>query len=385
MITNRPLLLLALLLGFSAPARAAEPVPPANATAAPGDDWFDFTPASNASEAMSALDLRFLNEKFAGENGVITAKDGHFIHSANGQSVRFWAVNGPPDDLKGDDLRKCARLLAQYGVNLVRVHGAMFDKNGDTDLTKVRHAQEIVAAMKAEGIYTHFSIYFPIWFTPAANLSWLEGYDGTKHPFAALMFNPQFQEKYRGWFRALLTTPDGKSGTMLKDDPAVFGVEIQNEDSMFFWTFSEANLPDPQLRLLEKQFGDWLVQKHGSMETALASWNPAKLKRDAPAEGRVAFRPLWNIANDKSKRDQDTAAFLLEVQTAFYRGTYDYVRSLGFKGLIHASNWATASPEVFGPLEKLSYTAGDFVDRHGYFECNHKGENAAWSIRAGHT
>jgi hypothetical protein len=25
------------------------------------------------------------------------------------------------------------------------------------------------------------------------------------------------------------------------------------------------------------------------------------------------------------------------------------------------------------------------VDRHGYFECNHKGENAAWSIRNGHT
>jgi hypothetical protein len=25
------------------------------------------------------------------------------------------------------------------------------------------------------------------------------------------------------------------------------------------------------------------------------------------------------------------------------------------------------------------------VDRHGYFECNHKGDNAAWSIRNGHT
>ena len=58
---------------------------------------------------------------------------------------------------------------------------------------------------------------------------------------------------------------------------------------------------------------------------------------------------------------------------------------LGFKGLITASNWATASPEVFGPLEKLSYTTGDFIDRHGYFECNHKGDNAAWSIRNGHT
>ncbi|MBI3863338.1 MAG: hypothetical protein HY290_15715, partial [Planctomycetia bacterium] len=61
------------------------------------------------------------------------------------------------------------------------------------------------------------------------------------------------------------------------------------------------------------------------------------------------------------------------------------VRELGFKGLVHDSNWATADPEVFGPLEKLSYSAGDFLDRHGYFECNHKGDDAAWSVRNGHT
>jgi hypothetical protein len=53
--------------------------------------------------------------------------------------------------------------------------------------------------------------------------------------------------------------------------------------------------------------------------------------------------------------------------------------------LITASNWATASPEVLGPLEKLSYTTGDFIDRHGYFACFHKGENSEWSIREGHT
>ena len=58
---------------------------------------------------------------------------------------------------------------------------------------------------------------------------------------------------------------------------------------------------------------------------------------------------------------------------------------LGFQGVIAASNWITASPEVFGPLEKLSYTPGDFIDRHGYFGCQHKGQFAEWSIREGHT
>lgn len=357
----------------------------ASARGADDEKWFDFKPQDEALASDTPISLRGLNEAFAGEHGVIAARSGQFVHSTGGQPVRFWAVNGPPEDLTGDELRRCAKLLARYGVNLVRVHGALFDKDGEPDLKKVRHAHGVVAAMKAEGIYTHFSIYFPLWFTPRADLPWLEGYDGKRHPFAALLFNPAFQEKHRSWLKALLTTPDASTGKMLVDDPAVFGVEVQNEDSFFFWTFDEKNIPDAQLRILEKQFGDWLTKKYGSTKAALTAWKGSAVKRDSLEEGRVGFRGLWSMFHDKTLRDQDTAAFLLEVQTAFYRGTHNFVRGLGFKGLIHDSNWATADPATFGPLEKLSYSTGDFIDRHGYFECNHKGDNAAWSIRNGHT
>jgi hypothetical protein len=357
----------------------------ANVHAADMESWFSFEPKSDPSAARGTLSLRGLNERHAGEHGRIAAKDGQFVHSSTGQPVRFWGVNGPPENLQGDELRRCARLLADYGVNLVRVHGAVFDKDGETNLEKVRRAQEIVAAMKAEGIYTHFSIYFPLWFTPRPDLSWLTGYDGQQHPFAALLINPRFQEKHRAWLKALLTTPNPSDGSRLLDDPAVFGVELQNEDSFFFWTFDARRIPDAQLRILEKQFGDWLVKRFGSVPAAFERWRGQKVARDAVDEGRVAFRPLWNIVNERTVRDRDTVTFLWEVQSQFYQGAYDHLRQLGFQGLIHASNWATASPEVLGPLEKLSYTVGDFVDRHGYFECNHQGENAAWSIRPGHT
>jgi hypothetical protein len=132
-------------------------------------------------------------------------------------------------------------------------------------------------------------------------------------------------------------------------------------------------------------FGAWLTGKYGSLSAAFEKWNQPKLKRDAPDEGRVGFRPLWNMFNEKTVRDQDTARFLFEVQTKFYTDTYAFLRKLGFKGPITASNWATASPEVFGPLERLSYSCADFIDRHGYFGCEHKGEAAEWSIRKGHT
>ncbi len=352
---------------------------------AAGGDWFSFDPKPDAL-ADSAIDLRFLNEKFAGEHGFIAVKDGHFVHGGNGEPVRFWAVNGPSREDSGSaGLRRTARLLAEYGVNLVRSHGAVFDKDGELNSASVKRAIAIVETMKAEGIYTHLSIYFPLWFTPRADHPWLEGYDGKSHPFAALMFNPRFQEKYRGWWKALLTTPSETTGKPLVDEPALFGVEVQNEDSFFFWTFDAKNVPDAQLRILETMFGDWLTKKYGSLDTALAAWKNQNLARDASDEGRMAFRPLWNIFNEKTARDKDTVAFLFELQAKFYQDTIDYLRQLGFKGLITPSNWATASPEVFGPLEKLSYTTGDFMDRHGYFECNHKGDNAAWSIRNGHT
>ncbi|HEY5914889.1 MAG TPA: hypothetical protein VJA21_30220 [Verrucomicrobiae bacterium] len=347
--------------------------------------WFPFDPKPDSFGPDSAIDLRFLNEKFAGEHGYIGVKAGEFIHTSTGEPLRFWGVNGPPHELKPPELRQCARMLAKHGVNLVRIHGGYFEQSGEVNTNRVKQAFEIVAAMKAEGIYSHLSIYFPLWLTPKPNTPWLDGYDGKTHPFAALLFNPAFQAKYRNWWTALLTTPNPATGKTLAEEPAVAGLEIQNEDSFFFWTFSEQNIPDPQLRTLEKMFGDWAAKKYGSAAAALTKWNKQGVKRDAPDEGRLGFRPLWSIFNEKSLRDRDTAGFLYELQTRFYTDTYAFLRKLGFKGVITASNWATASPEVFGPLEKLSYTSCDFLDRHGYFSCNHKGESAEWSVRPGHT
>ncbi|MCY2953953.1 MAG: hypothetical protein NTU53_18580 [Planctomycetota bacterium] len=373
---------LSLLAPGSRPCAAAQPAP----STPPAQSWFPFTPKLDPFQSTSGFDLRTLNEEFAGEGGFIAVKGSHFVHSTTGQPLRFWAVNGPASDLKDrQSLQKNARFLAKYGVNMVRVHGGYFNPDGVVDTAKVKHAIDIVESMKQEGIYSHFSIYFPLWLTPKPNTPWLQGYDGKSKPFAAIYFNKDFQRVYREWWKALLLTPSPVTGKRLIDEPAVAGLEIINEDSYFFWTFDAKNIPDAQLRILETQFGGWLKQKYGSIDAALAKWNGLKVARDNPAESRVSFRPLWNMFNDKTSRDKDTARFLLENQRNFYQETGQFLRELGFKGVITASNWATASPEVFGPLEKYSYTVGDFIDRHGYFECNHKGQNAEWSIRDGHT
>lgn len=381
-----------------APQRETTEKPP-SLPAAETADWFDWSPASGDDDRPPAFDLRSLNEAQAGDGGFIgirslpshdsprdDAPQGVFIQTRTGQPIRFWGVNGPPASAHTfAELQPIARRLASYGVNLVRVHGAVFDQRGEPDLARVRHVQDIVAAMKEQGIYTHLSIYFPLWFKPPADLAWLPGYDGQKHPFAALQFNPEFQKRYAAWWRAILLTPHPETRVRLVDEPALMGVEIQNEDSYFFWTFSDKNIPDPQLRQLESQFADWLVARYGSLDAALARWPGPLLPRDNAGEKRVAFRPLWNMAHERTARDRDTVRFLAEHQRAFYQRQVALLRELGFRACITCSNWTTADPRYLGPLEKYTYAVGDFQDRHGYFSCGHEGTFSEWSIREGHT
>ena len=331
----------------------------------------------------AALDLREMNEAAAGDNGFIGVSDGRFVHLGTGAPIRFWGVNGPPRGMSGDALRDCARMLARRGVNLVRIHAEYVDDQGVLDDSKVSQAMEVVEALKAEGIYSFFSIYYPLWLTPAPDNPWLRGYDGNQHPFAALMFNSEFQEQYRRWWSALLLTKSPRSGRALVDEPAVAGIEIQNEDSLLFPTLH--SLPEEQLRILEALFGRWLRDRYGSLEGAVSEWNSVPLPRDAIGDGRVSLRPLWQVVKEKTSRDRDTVRFLVDTEVRFYTETYAFLRSIGFQGVIGTSNWHTADDRVLGPLEKFVATRGDFVDRHGYFGSGREGEAAGWSLRPGQT
>lgn len=362
------------------PPGSAAPLLPVNL---PPARFVPFDPPRDPFRPESVIDLRKLNEPVAGSRGFVVARNGRFHLGAGGPPVRFWGVNGVAATLP-KELRYEARHLAKYGVNLVRLYAEMFDARGEPNLASAKHAAEVVDALKAEGIYTLLSIYFPFRWKPPADLAWMPGYDGKTPAFAALFFNREFQKRYRAWWHALMhaRTPSGKR---LRDEPAVMGAELVNEDSLFFWTFNETALPPAQLELFESAFADWLRARHGTLAAATARWNQLTLPRDRPDAGRLAFRPLWNIAHERTPRDEDTARFLAETERNFYSEQIRVLRALGFRGLITTSNWHTASPDRLGPIEKYVYTLGDFQDRHAYFGCKNRGEHADWSLRDGHT
>jgi hypothetical protein len=121
--------------------------------------WFAFAPRTEKFGPESGFNLRSLNEAYAGQGGFIGIRDGQFVHSETGLPLRFWAVNGPPADLKDRKaLRDCGRLLAKYGVNMVRIHGGYYDQSGVLEPEKVQHTIDVVEAMKPSGVYSHLSM-----------------------------------------------------------------------------------------------------------------------------------------------------------------------------------------------------------------------------------
>lgn len=351
--------------------------------------WFPFEPDPDTF-APTALDLRSLNEKFAGENGFIQARGEEFIHGKTGKPVRFWAINtgGETVTLDKASVDYMARSLAKSGVNLIRIHGGIWGEDfRQVDREHLSKLQYFITAMKREGIYSCLSIYFPLWIR-FDDKSPYAGYPaGGKNPFALLFFNKEFQAVYRDWWKALLTTPNPHAigNIPLRDDPAVAMVEIVNEDSYLFWTFTPyENIPGPQMAILEKQFGDYLTKKYGSVPKALTAWGGAAVRGDDAGAGRAGFMPLYDVFNRKNVRAQDTAAFLTESQKTFFTETQTYIKKdLGYKSTVYASNWITANGQILGPLDKYSNTVADFMDRHGYFGGPHTGERAGYSVSAG--
>ena len=360
---------------------------------------FAYEPGIDPFDPGAMLDLRGLNERVAGAGGPVR-RDGERFVLADGRPVRFWAVNVSSRQAAQarESVDYLARRLAKFGVNMVRFHSPLFSAVGDpahVDRKKLDNLHYLVAAMKKQGVYTKISFYFPLWFDVKGHYG-IEGFDGfsNKRPFALLYFDRRMQQIHRSWAKALLTTPNPYTRLPLARDPAVAIVEIINEDSFFFWTFSKKNIPPVHWRRLEKRFGAWLAARYGSAASAPKSWPKARSGDDRPSEGRMALMDAWHMTAgglkqggaDKVKRMRDQARFLAELQRGFYAATREYYRrELGYRGLVSASNWHTADPGVLDALERHSYTACDVIDRHGYFGGKHTGEGASYSVRSGHT
>lgn len=348
----------------------------------PDKSWWTFSYAEKPT-GHSLLDLRYLNERFAGQNGFIRlSTDGNSFVNGKGKEIRFWACNGGSlakefDDKKLDSL---ARFLAKMGVNLIRYHGAINPKGKNTkitdvDTTEARNIWRCVAAMKKQGIYTVIS---PFWPANGHMGGWIparwgiEGYSGKDDMWEVLYFNDKLKEGYKVWVKYLYTTPNPYTKVALKDEPAVAIIQVENEDSPFFWTMSAIK---PALaKMIGVQFSNWLRARYGP---------------SADIKDTMSLVPIYEFtiaprANVKS-RLLDQVAFYAERQRAFYDDMVHYYRDvLGCKQLINGNNWRTASQSRLLDLERWTNSGADVIAVNKYFDPQHKGgPNVGWRVDPG--
>jgi hypothetical protein len=345
-----------------------------NGTLKPGEKYNLADPGTWAFEPdvdefkPDALNLRaLLNEKIAGENGYLAVnKEGDFV-DGKGKVVRIWAVNtGVQNEFDLDGIRQHAKALAKRGVNMVRHHGHLNPEPnepiGKPNEKQIDVVQRLVAAMKDEGIYTTFS---PFWATSKGNASWGIAGHGGGELFTLLFWDETLQGAYKGWIKELLTRPNPyeKNKTPLAKDPAFAVFQIQNEDSLFFWTTSGFIKGEKEKRLTAKYH----------------AWRQANGLPGTPA---LNFR-FWEMGTP-TQDHKDTMRFFAETMRAWNQSVEKFLREeCGCKAVVNAGNWRTADQVKLLDLERYSYDVNAVIGVNRYVNGGFGGESHV-NPREGH-
>jgi hypothetical protein len=352
------------------------------------EDRWAFKPPRDEFSPQSLLDLRGLNEKFAGQHGFVTrSEDGNDFAFADGTPVRFWAVN---DGALDKNLPRHARFLAKRGINMVRFFSNLTPTG--SDLMETDHADRDkfwkgVAAMKKEGIYVTYS---PYWAGPARVKPSMGVLDtGGSGNWGLLFIDKKLQAAYRHWMKQVLAETNPYTGIPLAKDPTLAIIEIQNEDSLLFWTTQ--GIKGTAKQELCRQFAEFLTTKYGSLEKARQAWGDAG-GGDAPAafaRGEAPLYLIWNLtqhggSEGQQKRAADQMQFFTETMRAFNKMIGDYLKKeLGCKQLVNAGNWRTADNVTMLDAERFSYSANEVMAVNRYYGGAHEGKNNGWAIANG--
>lgn len=362
-----------------------------------------FTPKKDTFSDKALLDLSFLNEEVAGQHGwITTSEDGNDFSRGDGQPMRFWATGTTVFRLGMAELKDHAKFLAKRGINLVRWHGQIVPKGPKDDFHSIDKKAldelfQMVAAMKEQGIYVAISPYYAElvrrrgW-GKAIGKNWpVPRTEGVNNTAQLLFFDKELQSAYKSWIKQLLMTKNPYTGLALKDDPAVALFQIQNEDSLLFWSINR--LYGEDLDTLRKAYGDWLLAKYGSFKAVQAAW------RNAPPEGspivdhwkvgKVSFANIWHLTQDRvpqkfQPRFRDQTEFLSETMRNFNADIVDFIRTeIKTPVLINANNWKTASVEKLNDLERYTYAVGDVMGVNRYVTGLHEGDRNGFAIARG--
>lgn len=332
--------------------------PLAERYAADSSQW----PEGVLDPMASPVDLSALNHTPAGRLGFVRAEGEELVYG-DGSPARFWGANLQAYSLyvRGEDgkpnralIERQARRLAQLGFNLVRLthidsdwvspsliaQGPTSDRIDDASLDGLF---TWIAALKEQGIYILLDMITYRPFKPGDNIPAFEELvrhrgrdDGSSLAEGFSYLNPRIEELWRTTSRELVTRVNPYTGLAVKDDPAVMGIMLWNENDL---TQHFGNL----------FLGDKDTPQHREVFLALLEQFAQRTGLDRDELGRT-----WEPGAAKM--------LLADLEYAWYRSQIEFLRGLGVKSLVCAGHvWGG------GPLFALpSLAAGDVTDCHSY-------------------
>jgi hypothetical protein len=383
------------------------------------EDWYAFKPSNNCTKP-SVIGMENWNSEPAGAHGRVESKGEKLFY--DGKEIKLWGLNNcymncAPEK---DSAERHAALYRKFGFNAIRFHkyadgsgfsGILTENSAvEFDPARLDRMDYYVSALKKNGIYTKFSPTFGVKFTAkdaTERGEWLKEFGDfdkkgrVRAPYGSVFMAKELQEIQIEQTTKILNHKNPYTGMRYADDPAIFCVELFNEDSVLFGGVISSFKSSPTLRTrIAGQFSDWLLKKYGTEAAWRKAWgdnaiidnavavnkhlksmiDPDTVKGGLLAESLTAktvlpwCQPWFDDAALKADGEQaflkqrllDSMVFLIGLQDDFYARFAAALRATGYQGQITGSNWQAGS--LAGHFLNLYSDARlTIVDRHNYF------------------
>jgi len=397
------------------------------------DDWFPFLHADLAPSDV-AIDVSALVEAPTGQHGALQ-RNGSDYQFEDGTPVKFWGV-GAAIPVGVANMERQAKFLRRLGINLIRLHpldsylGPLITPpDGGApyfDPERLEQLDRYTAIMGEHGIYMQWSVF---WFQA---INGNDGYDpdlyaeleptcganrfgcyysadcvritaensvvcdgdndcpygsdelncdGTPDPsgrrdtYGYVNVSRGIQDIRMRYLETLLDHTNPHTGVRYADDPTLAILEVQNEDSIFFYAPLNG-LAGPQVPLhsaaFRTQFAAWVKDRYETDEALAAAWGEGLRAGDSVDADELAVFGGWeqNSAGPENQtqraRHGDFLRFCADLQIGFWNRRQDAVRALGFKGVTVGTGWWPGGPAADAAMV-YTESALDSIDRHGYF------------------
>ncbi len=281
------------------------------AHAGAADEWFPLLADDDSFDPRSVIDMSALTPAPAGKLGFLKPRGDKLQFENAAAPIKLWGTgaNVQPGHYSHAQQTQRIRYLRKFGINVVRQH-ALFDElttAGVLDPKKLDEYDWWFAELKKHGLYSAWSVFYH--FTigpddgyPAELFAELPKQRGRGDTYGLITASPQLWEIRNRWLTQMLQHQNPYTGLRYVDDPALATVEMQNEDSIFFWNpLGELANPNGKWRehgkLLRRRFAAWVKAKYKTDSALKEAWGNLK-NGDSVSADELAIMSPWELPGD---------------------------------------------------------------------------------------